>query len=188
MRSRLAQEPSPEEEQQEMPQRLRARLTYANVIATMALFVALGGSSYAAIKLPKNSVGSAHIKTNAVGSSEVKQGSLGTGDFKSSQLAALQGPRGPQGAAGAPGVSGYQLITESVPATATATKTHTVTCPAGKQVLGGGARIVTGEGAVVLDEAYPKTATTFYAETRTIGGAAVNHGLDVSVVCANVAP
>jgi hypothetical protein len=141
--------------------RLRARLTYANVIATLALFVALGGSSYAAIKLPKNSVGSGQIKTNPVGSSEVKQGSLGTGDFKSSQLAALEGPRGPQGAAGAPGVSGYQLLSESEPTTATTFKAHTVTCPAGKQVLGGGARIVTGEGAVVVDEAYPRSATTY---------------------------
>jgi hypothetical protein len=168
--------------------RLRARLTYANVIATVALFVALGGSSYAAIKLPKNSVGAKQIKAGAVGASEVKEGSLGTSDFKSSQLQALQGPRGAQGAPGAPGVSGYQLITQEVPTSAAPSKTHTVTCPAGKQVLGGGARIVTGEGAVVLDEAYPQTATTFYAETRTIGGAAVNHGLVVNVVCANVAP
>ena len=34
------------------------RLSYANVIATLALFVALGGSSYAALNLPKGSVGS----------------------------------------------------------------------------------------------------------------------------------
>jgi hypothetical protein len=168
--------------------RLRNRLTYANVIATVALFVALGGSSYAAIKLPKNSVGSSQIRTGAVGASEVKQGSLGTSDFKSSQLAALQGPRGAQGAPGAPGVSGYQLISQEVATAANASKSHTVTCPAGKRVLGGGARIVTGEGAVVIDEAYANSETTYYAETRTIGGGAVNHGLVVSVVCANVTP
>jgi hypothetical protein len=40
---------------------LRARLTYANVMATVAVFVALGGSSYAAITLNKNSVKSRHI-------------------------------------------------------------------------------------------------------------------------------
>jgi hypothetical protein len=33
-----------------MIQRLRARLTYANVMATIAVFIALGGSSYAAIE------------------------------------------------------------------------------------------------------------------------------------------
>ena len=31
-----------------MPARIRARLTYANVMATLALFVALGGGAYAA--------------------------------------------------------------------------------------------------------------------------------------------
>ena len=40
---------------------LRSRLTYANVMATIALFVALGGTSYAAIKItgetrPKDSL------------------------------------------------------------------------------------------------------------------------------------
>ena len=30
---------------------VRARLTYANVMATAAVFIALGGSSYAALKV-----------------------------------------------------------------------------------------------------------------------------------------
>ena len=36
--------------------RLRRCLSYANVLATLALFIALGGSSYAALSLPKASV------------------------------------------------------------------------------------------------------------------------------------
>ncbi len=40
-----------------MLREVRSRLTYANVVASMALFVALGGVGYAAVKLPKNSVG-----------------------------------------------------------------------------------------------------------------------------------
>lgn len=46
--------------------RFRPRLTFANVIATLSLFVALGGISYAATKLPKNSVGTKQIKNKAV--------------------------------------------------------------------------------------------------------------------------
>jgi hypothetical protein len=46
--------------------RHRPRLTYANVIATLALFVALGGVSYAATQLPANSVGSKQLKKGAV--------------------------------------------------------------------------------------------------------------------------
>jgi hypothetical protein len=95
-----------------MLSRLRARLTYANVIATVALFVALGGSSWAALQLPKNSVGPRQLKKNSVTSVKVKPGSLLTNDFKASQRAALrgpqgsQGPQGLQGAKGDPGVQG----------------------------------------------------------------------------------
>lgn len=42
-------------------------LSYANVVATLALFVALGGVSYAAIVLPANSVGPKQLRPNAVG-------------------------------------------------------------------------------------------------------------------------
>ncbi len=44
----------------------RPRLTYANVVASLALFVALGGVSYAATTLPKSSVGTAQIQAEAV--------------------------------------------------------------------------------------------------------------------------
>jgi hypothetical protein len=89
-----------------MLSRLRARLTYANVIATVALFVALGGSSYAALKLPKNSVGSKQIKANAVTTAKVKAGSLLASDFKSSQRSRLRGAQGAQGLQGPQGLQG----------------------------------------------------------------------------------
>ena len=44
----------------------RPRPTYANVVATLALVVALGGTSYAAAQLPRNSVGSKQLKAQAV--------------------------------------------------------------------------------------------------------------------------
>lgn len=44
----------------------RPRLTYANVVATLALFAALGGVSYAATTLPKGSVGTDQIQPEAV--------------------------------------------------------------------------------------------------------------------------
>jgi hypothetical protein len=46
--------------------RLRDRLTYANVVATMALFLALGGSAIAENALTKNSVGSRQLKSKSV--------------------------------------------------------------------------------------------------------------------------
>jgi hypothetical protein len=46
--------------------RVADRLTYANVAATTALFISLGGASYAAIVLPANSVGARQLKEGAV--------------------------------------------------------------------------------------------------------------------------
>jgi hypothetical protein len=79
--------------------RLR-RPSPAMTVALFALFVAMGGTGYAAFKLPKNSVGSKQIKANAVNSSKVKDGSLLGGDFKSGQLPAVGDPGPPTGPAG----------------------------------------------------------------------------------------
>ena len=67
-----------------MSQRL-VRHVAGNAIAWIALFVALGGASYAAIRIPANSVGSRQIKRNAVTSSKIKDRSLLAKDFKASQ-------------------------------------------------------------------------------------------------------
>jgi hypothetical protein len=96
---------------------MRSRLSYANVVATLALFLALCGGSYAALKLPKNSVGSKQLKKNSVTSAKVKAGSLLTSDFKSSQRKALVGPRGPQGETGATGPAG--TVSGTLPSKAT---------------------------------------------------------------------
>lgn len=74
--------------------RLR-RPNYAEVVATLALFIALGGVSYAAVQIPRNSVGAKQLKRNAVTTKKVKNRSLLARDFKRGQL-----PRGlgvPQG-------------------------------------------------------------------------------------------
>lgn len=85
---------------------LRKRLTYANVIATLALFLALGGTSYAVTALPKNSVGTQQLKKNAVTGVKVKDGSLSSADFVAGTL--LKGDTGATGAAGATGATGPQ--------------------------------------------------------------------------------
>jgi hypothetical protein len=91
-----------------MIDRLRARLSYANVMATIAVFIALGGSSYAAINLPRNSVGASEIKTGAVRSAEIKDRSIRTSDLATSARSALRGQSGPQGPAGPQGLAGAQ--------------------------------------------------------------------------------
>jgi len=56
----------------------RPKLNYANVIATVALFVALGGAAVAA-GLPKNSVGTNQIKRGAVTAAKIKRGAITSG-------------------------------------------------------------------------------------------------------------
>ena len=62
------------------------RISPSLVISVIALFVALGGASYAAIKIPKNSVGTKQLKNRAVNSNKVKDGSLLLKDFQSGQV------------------------------------------------------------------------------------------------------
>jgi hypothetical protein len=92
--------------------RLRRSCSFANLTAATALFIALGGTSYAAITIPQHSVGSAQLRTNAVTSAKVKDHSLLSKDFKSGQLPA--GPAGPQGPKGKDGTADtpQQLLTK----------------------------------------------------------------------------
>jgi Collagen triple helix repeat (20 copies) len=71
------------------------------VVACVALSIALGGAGYAAVTLPRNSVGAAQLKNNAVNSAKVRNRSLRAVDFALGQL-----PQGQQGAAGATGAPG----------------------------------------------------------------------------------
>ena len=57
---------------------MRSRLTYSNVMATVAVFIALGGAAYAAVKLPKNSVGSKQLKKNSVTAAKIKKNAVTT--------------------------------------------------------------------------------------------------------------
>ena len=76
----------------------------ALVVAAVALFVALGGTSIAAVNaLPRNSVGTIQLKQNAVTSAKVRNGSLLRADFRRGQIPA--GPRGAQGPQGPAGPS-----------------------------------------------------------------------------------
>jgi hypothetical protein len=65
---------------------IRRRVSPALVIASIALLVALGGTGYAAIALPANSVGTAQLKNGAVTAAKVKPGSLLKSSFAAGQL------------------------------------------------------------------------------------------------------
>jgi hypothetical protein len=82
-----------------MMRAIRQRLTYANVIATVALFLALGGAAVAATQLPRNSVGTGQLKAGAVTAGKIAKKAR-------NQLRGSRGPAGPQGKTGAKGPKG----------------------------------------------------------------------------------
>jgi hypothetical protein len=173
---------------------------YANVASTLALVVALGGTSYAAVALPKNSVGNKQLKADAVTSGKVENRTLLSEDFKAGQLPA--GPRGPVGAPGAPGpkgdagapgatgdhgvpgtpgVSGWQRVHNATGVVNGNSSTDVeISCPPGKRVFGGGAYAP----GLTLVSSFPGSDTSWIIGVRnaTAGGAQFHYYVICGVV------
>jgi hypothetical protein len=82
--------------------RIANRLTYANVVSSLALFIALGGGAYAALRIPNNSVGTKQIRNRAITPAKVAPATVRL--FKGQKGA--QGAQGPAGLKGDPGTPG----------------------------------------------------------------------------------
>src|SRR3954451_17378322 len=80
---------------------MRRHISFANVAATLAMFLALAGGATAAVLITGKDV-----KDGSLTGADVKNHSLVRKDFKSGQLPA--GARGPQGVAGPIGPIGPQ--------------------------------------------------------------------------------
>jgi hypothetical protein len=71
----------PDSKGDRVPSKLRPRLTYANVMSTVAVFVALGGSSYAAITINGSS-----IKNRSIPAKKIKRNSITAREVRESRL------------------------------------------------------------------------------------------------------
>lgn len=159
---------------------LRPRLTYANVTATLALFVALAGGAYAATALPANSIGAkqlkknavedARIKKSAVDSSKVKDSSLTASDTKNgsltgadinlSSLGTVPSATNSTNATNATHAASAAAIDRAIVRTAAGTANATVaaqtaSCDAGYRPVSGGARVADSSVAYLIDS-YPE--------------------------------
>jgi hypothetical protein len=105
--------------------RLR-RPSHATAVAYLALFVALGGVSYAALKLPANSVGTKQLRKHAVTLAKISASAR-------KSLHGAAGARGPAGAAGTKGDSGPRGATGPAGTTGA---TGPATGPAGGALTG----------------------------------------------------
>jgi hypothetical protein len=191
---------------------LRERVTYANAMSSLAVFVTLGfGTAYAADKIgskdiAKNAVKSKHIKAGnvkkpdlaagAVNTAKVADGSLLAADFAAGQLP--QGPRGEQGPQGPAGPSGATSVTHRTGplVTVSADKMAEVkaTCLPRERATGGGHFLAyTSWGASVSDlhvaDSLPnaQTPTAWTLFVTNIDGNNDNTGsisVRASVICA----
>ena len=152
---------------------IRTRLSFANVMSVIAVFIALGGTTYAVASLPPNSVGpkqikkravrAKHINKNSVSSSKVANGSLLAADFAVGQLP--QGAKGDKGDKGDKGATGTFDPTSTViiarrtdfalPAGPSAGNPGAEvdgfeTCEAGEQIIGGSVNTSSPAGATTL--------------------------------------
>jgi hypothetical protein len=145
--------------------RIRKALTFSNFVACLALFMALGGTVYAAGK-----ISGTQIKSGSLPGNRIKSKTVTANQIKSQTLTANQIKRGSlTGAQIAPGSLTGTQINQSTLTGVTASKlasvqyvavtisfhgglsTGTATCPPGLNAIGGGATVNDENNAFVND-------------------------------------
>ena len=176
----------------------------ALVVASLALLVALGGTSYATVlNVPRNSVGTlqlqrnavkaAKIAPNAIRTGHVLDGTLLVGDFKPGQIP--QGPKGDKGDKGDTGAISTARARFSADSAADGSYTReTVSCGSGERAIAGGVSTGSVSSDVHVRESKPTnngsepgsgaTFTSWTAALYNAPGGAGSTGFRVWVVCA----
>ncbi len=176
---------------------LKARITPSLVISMLALFVALGGASYAAIgknsvgskQLKKNAVTSKKIKKNAVTAKKIKKNAVTGAKVKESSLSTVPEATHAGSADSATNATNATNATSATSATNATNADHTAgysTFPQTKFNASGGANYAAARNAAAkhvifksgpitiyekcfTDASGPKTYSVFYGETSVNG-------------------
>jgi hypothetical protein len=140
--------------------RVRRKLTYANVIATLSLFLVLaGGTAFAASQFGKETIGTRALKKEAVTPAKLSSKAKAT----LTGPAGAKGATGPQGAQGPAGAAGATKVDVQVGPEVDGSAAH---CPAGQVAVGGGGEAV--EGFLYVSE--PLVGETAAAAGQTPNG------------------
>jgi hypothetical protein len=70
--------------------KLRKRLSYANVMSTLAVFLVIGGATAIAAKVPRHSVGPRQLKANAVTTPKIKANAVTTRKIKKNAVTTIK--------------------------------------------------------------------------------------------------
>lgn len=137
---------------------MRTKLTYANVVSTLCLFILLGGTAYATLSLPKNSVGPKQLKPSSVTGPKVKNGSIAAADLKQNAIAALvQATSYTKTESDARYLRGTVVETKSfkLGEGSGESSSKEVACPAGYQAVGGGVDTSNTGGNILVTASTP---------------------------------
>ena len=188
--------------------RRRLRPSPAMVVAFIALFVAIGGSSYAVTRLPAKSVGSKQLRKGAVRTTnlangavtgaKVKNRSLTGADINVASLTGLTAASATNatnathaGAAGALDKVFYASRPGSVPAAPVPVPPETsstivggtsAACPPGTFVVGGGVGVEDNTHTSVVDS-FPEPGGRAWTARVDNSDSAAPHGFTVVAVC-----
>jgi hypothetical protein len=145
--------------------RLHSKLTYANVISSLALFLVLaGGTAFAASQFGKETIPGRAIKKESIGPGKLSQGAKST----------LQGPKGatgPQGLQGPQGLPGAPGATKIDVQYGPEQDGSLASCPAGQVAVGGGGQAFEGaQGEGFLYVSQPMTGNALTPKGGTPNG------------------
>ncbi len=182
--------------------RIHTRLSFANVVSLTALFVALGGSAYAAISLPANSVGTKQIKGGAVtlgkisnGARNSLKGNQGPRGFQGIQgprgFQGIQGIQGAQGNTGAPGATKVTIRTGTPTGITSGNRgTTSVMCNSNEVAVGGGGSLtpLAGGTSDALTVSIPISATTVVPNGWLVSAFAGSGSLNLTAYAVCAAP
>lgn len=150
---------------------VRKTLTFSNVIACIALFIALGGTVYAAGKIngkqiKANSIPGNRIKAKTITANRIKPKTLTGRQVKANSLTGSQIDQKTLTGISAASLASvqYQAVTVPIPGNSSTGTTATVGCPPGTYVVGGGASVSNEEDAFVNDSG-PSASRTGWTAT-----------------------
>lgn len=165
------------------------RPTPSMVVSIIAMFIALGGTSYAVVQLPPRSVGPKQLKRNAVAASHIKANAINSAKVKKDSLKGIDIDEASLGAVPlAARTSGldrvvYRVATTSIPpptVVGDSTKgVATARCDAGQLVVGGGVKLE--ENMSVVD-GFPDGAGAWTANANN-DEVGVTHNFTVYAIC-----
>ncbi|HTR75293.1 MAG TPA: hypothetical protein VMH33_08560 [Solirubrobacterales bacterium] len=192
--------------------RLRKHLSFANVVALLALFFALGGTVYAAsgkidgTQIKPKSIPGNRLKAKAVAAAQIKNGAVGAAQLKAGAVAAKQiksgSITGAQVKSGSltgtqinqstlTGISAanihtvqYVSVTVGLVKEAFAGTSGTAACPTGMKAIGGGATTSSPSYAYINESSVSADRNGWFA-TGYAGIAGVN--MTITAICTPVA-